>query len=58
MGTMTETFTSSTGSKIRGGTKCQESDTRRRKSPKSGPKRLRELLKQPGVIRSLGLTMC
>jgi hypothetical protein len=23
-------------------------------SPKSGPKRLRELLKQPGIIRSLG----
>ena len=23
-------------------------------SPKSGPKRLRELLKEPGIIRSLG----
>jgi isocitrate lyase len=51
---LTETFTSSTGSKIRGGTKCEKSDTRRRMSPKSGPKRLRELLKQPGIIRSLG----
>jgi hypothetical protein len=51
---LTETFTSSTDSKIRGGAKYEESDTRRRMSPNSGPKRLRELLKQPGIIRSLG----
>ena len=36
------------------GAKSGKSDTRRRMSPKSGPKRLRELLKQPGIIRSLG----
>ena len=51
---MTETFTSSTDLKIRGGAKYEESDTRRSVSPKSGPKRLRELLKQRGIIRSLG----
>ena len=34
--------------------KCEKSDTRRRMSPKSGPKRLRELLQQPGIICSLG----
>ena len=36
------------------GAKCEKSDTRRRMSPKSGPKRLRELLQQPGIISSLG----
>ena len=51
---LTETFTSSTDSKIRDGAKYEESDTRRRMSPNSGPRRLRELLKQPGIIRSLG----
>jgi 2,3-dimethylmalate lyase len=51
---LTETFTSSTDSKIRDGAKYEESDTRRRMSPNSGPKRLRELLEQPGIIRSLG----
>ena len=34
--------------------KCEKSDTRRRMSPKSGPKRLRELLQQRGIICSLG----
>jgi 2-methylisocitrate lyase-like PEP mutase family enzyme len=32
----------------------EKSDTRRRMNPKADPKRLRELLKQPGIIRSLG----
>src|SRR6516164_4400838 len=49
-------FESSLGpdSKICGGAKYVENDTRSRMSPNSGPKRLRELLKQPGIIRSLG----
>src|SRR5262249_26330972 len=36
------------------GAKYEKSDTRRRMSLKSGPKRLRELLKRPGIIRILG----
>ena len=32
----------------------EKSDTRGRMSLKSGPKRLRELLQQPGIICSLG----
>jgi hypothetical protein len=43
-----------TGSKIRAVQNARKVIQRRRMSPKSGPKRLRELLQQPGIICSLG----
>ena len=43
-----------TGSKIRAVQNARKVIQRRRMSPKSGPKRLRELLQQPGIISSLG----
>ncbi|MFY9984523.1 MAG: isocitrate lyase/PEP mutase family protein [Chthoniobacterales bacterium] len=47
-------FIESTGSQNRAVQKYDQSDTSTRVGPKPGPRRLRELLNQPGIIRSLG----